>query len=67
MALYMPCMFEKKYSAIDILKYFIFPEKQALTVLANCLLRSQFCNKCQNLFSGENKKNLVNLSSVEIA
>ena len=52
-----------KFSADDILKYFflIFPRKQDLTFHANCLL------KCQILFSGKNKKNIINLSSAENA
>ena len=47
-----------------MLKYFYyFPRKQDLTFYANCL----HWMKCQILFSGENKKTIINLSSAENA
>ena len=42
--------------------FLIFPIQQVLTFHANCLL----CMKCQNLFSGKNKKKDLKMSSVEI-
>ena len=41
-----------------ILCYFIFPKKTGFDFHANCLLRT-ICMKCQNLFSGNKKKNLI--------
>ena len=46
--------------------FHIFPRKQALTFHANCL-QETICMKCQNLFSGKNKKIIINLLSVEFA
>ena len=55
-----------------------FPEKQDLTFHANCPMErfdisckfspvETLCMKCWILFSGKNKKNIINLLSVELA
>ena len=36
-----------------------------MTFHANCL--ETICIKCQNLFSGKNKKNIISLASAEFA
>ena len=46
----------------------IFSRKQDLTFHANCLNPMEtICMKCQILFSEKNKKNIINLSSSELA
>ena len=52
----------------DDLKYFFsyFPPRISLTFHANCL-KEIVCMKCQSLFSGENKKSVISLSSAEFA
>ena len=49
--------------------FLIFPRKQHLTFHANCLLWTleTICKKCQMLFSWKNKKNIINMSSAELA
>ena len=50
-----------KFSVDDILKYFsYFSQKTAFDM-------ETICMKCQMLFSGKNKKNIINLSSAELA
>ena len=58
----MLCMLGKT-SADDILKYF----SQNVGFDISCRLSPQetICLKCQNLFSGENKKKHFNMSSAE--
>ena len=41
--------------------FLFFPWKKVLTFHANCRMKDQ------SLFSGKNKKNIVNLSSAELA
>ena len=45
----------------------VIKPKHNQSILANCLLRRQFCKKCQSLFSGKNKKTIHNMSSAEFA
>ena len=52
------------FSSDDSFEYFlIFARKQDLA----CHARETICMKCPLLFSGKNKKNLINLSSAELA
>ena len=55
---------KKKKKKISIFKSFSYylPRKQVLTFHVNSLLM-----KCQSLFSGENKKNVISLLSLELA
>ena len=52
-------------STDDILKY--FPLKAGLDILCKLFTVETICMKCQILFSGKNKKNIVNWSSAELA
>ena len=54
-----------KFSADNILKYFsYFSKKTGYDI--SCKLET-ICMKCQILFFGKNKKNIINLSSAENA
>ena len=56
----------EKISADSILKYF----SQQIGFGISCKLsleRETVCMKCQSLFSGKNKKTIINLSSAESA
>ena len=60
-----------KFSADDILKkkkkksYFF--QKTGFDILGKFSPLETICMKSQNLFSGKNKENVVNLSSAELA
>ena len=57
-----------KNSADGILKYFsYFSLKTGFDILCKLSLMETICMKCQNLFSEQNKKNVNNLSSAELA
>ena len=47
-----------KFSRWQIEIFLIFPRKQALTFSCKLSPVETICMKCQNLFSGENKKNI---------
>ena len=57
-----------KFSADDILKYFsYFSQKTGYDISSKLSPKETICLKCQILFSGKNKKNIINLSSAENA
>ena len=57
-----------KFSADYILKYFSqFSLKSGFDISCKLSPMETICMKCQILFSGKNKKNVINLSSVELA
>ena len=58
-----------KFSADNILKYYsYFSQKTGFIFHANFLQRTEtICMKCQILFSGKNKKNIISLSFAELA
>ena len=62
------CMLGKNFSRqhYEILFYFS-PRKQNLTTLCKLSPKETVCMKCQILFSGKNKKNIISLSSAEFA
>ena len=58
-----------KFSANNILKYFFsyFSWKTGFDVSCKLSPKETICMKCQNLFSGKNKKNIINLLAAELA
>ena len=57
-----------KFSADNILKYFsYFSQKTGYDISCKLSPKETICMKCQILFSGKNKKNIINLSSAENA
>ena len=61
-------LMDKKFSTDDNLKYFsYFSQKTGFDI--SCILSPMetICMKCQILMSGNNKKNVTNLSSAEVA
>ena len=58
----------KKISADDILKYFsYFSQKIDFDISCKLSLKETICMKYQSLLSGKNKKNIISLSSAELA
>ena len=58
----------KMFSADDLLKYFsYFSQKTGFDISCKLSLIETICMKYQILFYGENKKNIINLSSAELA
>ena len=57
-----------KFSADDILQYFS-EFSQYIGVHISCKLSAleTICMRCQSLFSGKNKRDVINLSSAEFA
>ena len=56
------------FSADDILKYFsYFSQKTGYDISCKLSPKETICMKCRILFSGKNKKNIINLSSAENA
>ena len=57
-----------KFSADDILKYFsYFSQKTGFDISCKLSPYETICMKCSTLFSGKNKKNIINLPSTENA
>ena len=56
------------FSAEDILNYFsYFSQETGLDISCKLSPMKTTCVRCQLLFSGKNKKNIINLSSAEFA
>ena len=56
------------FSADGILKYISYlSQKTEFDISCKVSPLMTTCTKCQNLFSGKNKKNITNLSSAEVA
>ena len=45
--------------------FFLFSPENRIWYFMQIVLTETICMKCQNLFSGKNKKNIINLSSAE--
>ena len=56
-----------KISADEILKYFSYSSRKTEFDISSKLSRETICMKCQSLFSGKNKKNIIKLSPAESA
>ena len=57
-----------KFSADNILKHFSnFSQNTGFDISCKLSLMETICMKCQILFSEKNKKNIINLSSAELA
>ena len=54
-----------KILADDILKYFYFSQN-SFDISCKLYPMETICIKCEILFSGKNKKNVLNLSSAEL-
>ena len=51
-----------------LVKYFsYFPRKTGFNISCKLSPEETICMKCQSLFSGKNKKNIVNLLSAKLA
>ena len=51
-----------------MLKYFsYFPQETDFDISCKLSPMETICTKCQIMFTGENKKNIINLSSAELA